>query len=1087
MPETRKDLGVKVTLGSRDQTGPGLRDAGRNLKQFQDQLNKTKKAAQALVTVGAKLAAMGAGLAALTIFPVKTAAQFEKAMSGVKAVTEGTTQDFKEMEKVAKELGATTKFTATEAAGGLRFLGMAGLSAKEAMDALAPSLTLAAAGELEVAEAADIATNVMSAMSIPVEGLTHVMDVLANTATSSNTNVRELSEAMKYVATEAATAGIDVDTLSAMLGELANNGKKGTVAGTALRGVILALSAVTPKAQKALDRLNVQIAKNEDGSVDYLTTLERLHDANIGLGDATDIFRRTAAGSAIAIAKGTDAIREQTEANKKADGVAKTMAETMQKNLGGAIINLSSAFEGLKIALGTPLLDPLKKAIDKLTDYVRVLREIVSEHPEATKVILAATGTIGGIAFVTGGLLTTTGLLALAVVNVVQAYQLLLATRVGSFIAELIFGFGGLTGAVNALTVAFAGLTAAQALTIAGMVVVSGYYLKRAIDAFGEWMGIIIENKAASAEWREEMGKHKDALKEEGKSIEEVTRLTYEQSIAYAKTLKEKIQYYTAAIAGQERIGKEAIKEKRILEALQIDYKILHDRMREIKPLEPIPDSVKKSFDDLTDGIKATQEQYEKFVAVHDKISAKVKSYADKVIAWNEKLLLSELTTQEQVDKLRDLNTEKHSEVLEKQKDAEKALSEFRKALNEKDFELAEDLAKKAKDLVIKAVDYSSSALSSIKSHFDAIISSAEKAYNKATREAEKYAKEIKKLEKEILDSKKSGEEILLEIKRKTMTEEEQWYDRKKEAEKDLSELKKLGREEDKETLRNALKLADETIAKYRDLIVEIQGEGDEASKTIEDTTRVAKRGIEAVLRVKKAIYAELLSAAKDAQEGAETEAERIKRELDEAVELREAIIEVKLEGLTAVEDALDKLEADIRTVKVKVETTKADGGPVHTFARGGRLPGESKKDSIPVRARPGEWFIRNEAAHFWEKVGGSNFMHGINDPLSKAGEKIRGALQGIQNFNLGGMVQSMLPGFAEGGTMAFDSSKLANALSKIESLASTSGVRSLELQNLGRLELGLGGRIYPILGEVRTLDQLKNAIEREQLVRSNF
>jgi hypothetical protein len=113
--------------------------------------------------------------------------------------------------------------------------------------------------------------------------------------------------------------------------------------------------------------------------------------------------------------------------------------------------------------------------------------------------------------------------------------------------------------------------------------------------------------------------------------------------------------------------------------------------------------------------------------------------------------------------------------------------------------------------------------------------------------------------------------------------------------------------------------------------------------------------------------------------------------------------------------------------------------------------------------------------------------MQGINDPLSRAGEKIRGALQGIQNFNLGGMVQGMLPHFAEGGTMAFDSTKLASALSKIEALASSSGVRSLEMQNLGRLELGIGGRVYPILGESQTLEQLKTAIEKENLMRSNF
>lgn len=1087
MPDINKNLGMKVKVSSQDQTGPGLRDAGNNLKKFQEQLHKTQQAARSLVTVGAELAAMGAALSALTIFPITTAKSFERAMSGVRAVTEGTAKEFEEMAKVAKDLGATTRFTATEAANGLRALGMAGLEANEIMKALPPTLDLAAAGELDVGEAAKISANLMREMQLSVDDLGHVMDVLANTASSATTDVRELSEAAKYVASTAAVAGINIDELGAYLKVLADNGKQGTVAGTALRGVIIALNKVTPKAQDALDRLNVQIAKNTDGTVNYVETFKRLRDANIGVADAVDIFRRTSFEAALNIAQNVETIEDFTEANRKATGAANTMAKTMEDNLQGAIISLESALEGLRIALGEPFLGPLKNAVEELTKYVRVLRDIVTEHPEATKTILTSIGVLGGLSAILGSILTTTGLLILAVTNLISAYKVLIATKIGAYLSELMFGFGGLTGSIEALTIALGSLTAAQALTVAGIIAISGYYVTRAINAFGSWLSVIVENRVASAAWREEMEKHKGALGEEAKSIAEVSKLTYDQALAYKKTLKEKIQYYTAAVASQERISKDATKERETLQGLQYDYKILHDRIRDIKPMEPLPDSVRKSFDVLADSVEAAQKQYERFTDVYDKISAEVKKYTDKVIAWDADILWSKLTTQEKINAIREQDTQSHAELIAKQSLAEKGLTDFRETLAQKDFEAADNLAKKVKDLYSSAVEYGSSALDSIKSHFDDVITSAERAYKAAVREVEKYGEEVLKIEREIRDAKKTGEEILRDLNRKTMTEEERWNDQRKEAEEDLRKLKKLGAEQDEVSLRDALKLADEAIGKYRDLATQVTSESGTAGKTIKETTDIAKRGIEEILKVKQKIYDELLAAANDARSGAEEEAASIKEKLDEAVKLREAVIEVKLKGLDDVKASLDALEADIRTVKVKVETTKSGGGAVHTFSKGGRLPGESKVDSIPVLARPGEWFIRNEAAHFWDRIGGPAFMSGINDPWSKAGEGIRNAINGLQKFNVGGMVKSILPRFAEGGSIAFDSSKLANALGKIEALASSSGVRSLEMQNLGRLELGVGGHVYPVLGNPNTLEQLKSAIEKENLVRSNF
>jgi len=763
------------------------------------------------------------------------------------------------------------------------------------------------------------------------------------------------------------------------------------------------------------------------------------------------------------------------------------MAETMQVGLLGAITDLNSAFEGLKIALGSPLLEPITKLVDAFTKYVRVLRQVVEEHPEATKVIVAATGITGLLTAAVGLLAVAIGSVALAIIQVKTAVVLLAGTKVGIIVGAWLLKFKALavslvwlkliaTSAGVAMTVGFLGALATIPVAIGGI-----------IWAFGKWMGAIFENKAAATAWQEVMDENVKYLKKVGKSTEEVTKMTYEQAKAYDVSMKGAIKYYTAAVAKAVRLGKDSTEESKKLKALQEDYRVLWEHIKKIKPPEPISEETIRSNERLAEKAELAARRIKSFSDLYKQLSDTVKTYSDKVIKWNEEMAMSKLTSQEKIKRIELAAVENTKILTEKQKVATEALSEFRDAIYEREFDVAGRLAKKVRELYKDAIDYGSSSLASIKKHFDDIISSAENAYRTATREAEKYAQKVKDIEQEITDSKKSDAAILRDLARKTMTEEEQWNDRRAEAEEDLTRLKKLARADDEKSLRDALKLAEEAINKYRDLGTEVKTSSGDTTRTLEETTEVAKSGIVAIVALKKRIYRELLIAAEDAKTGAEESAEEIKKALDKAVEDREAVINVKLVGLEAIENTLDGLEADIRTVKVKVETTQADGGPVHTFARGGKLPGESKRDSIPVLARPGEWFIKNEAAHFWDRIGGPGFMDGINNPMSAVGEKIRGALQGIQNFNLGGMVQGMLPHFAEGGTMAFDSTKLVSALSKIEALASSSGVRSLEMQNLGRLELGIGGRIYPILGESQTLEQLKTAIEKEKLVRSNF
>ncbi|GAH04386.1 unnamed protein product, partial [marine sediment metagenome] len=271
-------------------------------------MKSVSAAGDKMVGIGTKFAAAGAAMGAMAMFPVKEAASFERQMSRVLAVTGGAEESFVDLNESAKELGRTTQFSAVQAGEGMRFLGMAGLNAKEVLSAIQPALSLAAAGELEVGEAADYATNIMSTMGLQVEDLTHIMDVMAYTAANSNTDVRQLAEAMTYVALDARSAKIPLEQVSAYLGVMAKNGIQASRAGTSLRAVIASLIRPLPKAQKELEKLGVEISKTSDGGLDLAKTLDDLGKAGMTTSQSYTIFKRVAGGVGTALARSTKEI-----------------------------------------------------------------------------------------------------------------------------------------------------------------------------------------------------------------------------------------------------------------------------------------------------------------------------------------------------------------------------------------------------------------------------------------------------------------------------------------------------------------------------------------------------------------------------------------------------------------------------------------------------------------------------------------------------------------------------------------------------------------------------------------------------------
>ncbi|MED3352937.1 phage tail tape measure protein, partial [Bacillus thuringiensis] len=200
--------------------------------------------------------AVGAGAALAGI--VSAGAGFEKTMSAVQAVTGASGQDMKKMSELAKKMGSETKFSASQAAEGMQYLGMAGFKTNEIMEAMPGMLSLAAAGQLDLGLAADITSNIMSGFGLKADQATHSADVLAKAASSSNTNVEQMGEAMKYAAGSASTVGFTMEETSAAMMAMANAGLQGSVAGQAWGTSLNRLAKPTKEMKKVMGELNLE-------------------------------------------------------------------------------------------------------------------------------------------------------------------------------------------------------------------------------------------------------------------------------------------------------------------------------------------------------------------------------------------------------------------------------------------------------------------------------------------------------------------------------------------------------------------------------------------------------------------------------------------------------------------------------------------------------------------------------------------------------------------------------------------------------------------------------------------------------------
>lgn len=358
-------------------------------------------------------------LAGLAKSSVSVGMNFDASMSQV-AATMGTTVDqIDNLTKVAKEMGSTTKFTATQAADALNYLALAGYDADKAAEVLPSVLNLAAAGGMDLAYASDLVTDAMASLNIEAnkQNVDDFGNKLAKAASKANANVSQLGEAILTVGGTAANLKGGTTELTTALGLLANVGIKGAEGGTHLRNIILSLQSPTDEAAKKMQKLGLSVYDSQGKMRGLNDILSDLNSAMNGMTQGqkdsiiNQLFNKTdlAAVNGLLAAQGEqwDTLAAQIDS---ADGAMGQMAETQIDNLQGAMTIMSSAFEGMQLAVYDELEPTLTEAVKWGTDCLTQLTTALSEGgPEA---MLAAAGEIisdlaAGIAAQLPGLMQT--------------------------------------------------------------------------------------------------------------------------------------------------------------------------------------------------------------------------------------------------------------------------------------------------------------------------------------------------------------------------------------------------------------------------------------------------------------------------------------------------------------------------------------------------------------------------------------------------------------------------------------------------------------------------------------------------------
>lgn len=379
--------------------------------------NKFSELGPRLQEIGGKMQSVGRNMSMYVSAPivagfgaaVKKSIDFDDSMRKVKATSGATGSEFQQLRDKAIEMGAKTKFSASESADALNYMALAGWDTKDMLGGIDGVMQLAAASGEDLGQVSDIVTDSLTAFGMKAKDSGHFADVLAQTSSKANTDVRGLGEAFKYAAPVAGALGYTVEDTSIAIGLMSNAGIKGEKAGTALRTMFTNLSKPTGDMKKKMDELGISITDSNGNMLPMRDVMDQLRGKFKGLSKeqqasaAATIFGKEAMSGALAIINASDEdYQKLTKSIDGSKGAAKRMSDEMEGGIGGSIRQMKSAIESLAISIGDVMAPYIKKLAEWLSHAANKLNEI----PKGAQKIVVG---LGLLAAAIGPLLVTLG------------------------------------------------------------------------------------------------------------------------------------------------------------------------------------------------------------------------------------------------------------------------------------------------------------------------------------------------------------------------------------------------------------------------------------------------------------------------------------------------------------------------------------------------------------------------------------------------------------------------------------------------------------------------------------------------------
>ena len=589
---------LEKQTGKLDEMGSALQKAGVNtndlqqeserlgaemieLKKRQEEVTESTEdygstAAVAFNAVSSAIAAAGIAVALKEIYEayaecVSIAGDFEASLSNVEALSGATNEEMARLSDLAKELGATTKYTAKESADAMGYMAMAGWSAEQMIAGMPGVLQLAAASGEDLATVSDIVTDSLTAFGLSAADTNRYADILAATAANANTNVSMMGETFKVVAPLAGSLGYDVEDLAVATGLMANAGIKGSEAGTSLRGILTRLAKPTKESADAMEALGLSLTDDQGRMYSFMEIMERMRDSFSGLTEDEKAFY----AAELAGQRGMSALLNIVNAAEKdfadlsdsitnSTGAAQEMANIKMDNMVGQLTLLQSAWEACQTTVGEQFTPILSELYGKFAGIISEINGFLQKNPALIKAVTAFVGVLG---LVVGG---------------ITAYTVAakVAATASTLLAEAIPGVNvimGVSAAVAGLAAMVAGLSdefndavpPVSELTEAAREMRS--MIKDAADTYDD----TVASTTAAANVADNYISKLEDLKAQGLETDEQQRDYHNTLLLLTQTVPELAQYIdleTDSIAGGTealRANTEAWKQNAIAQAYQ--------------------------------------------------------------------------------------------------------------------------------------------------------------------------------------------------------------------------------------------------------------------------------------------------------------------------------------------------------------------------------------------------------------------------------------------------------------------------------------------------------------------------------------